>query len=109
MVLEYQITAADLELCQLLVLDTIHFDLVVNELVDVSYYGGALDVHQDEAGDDLSLQGRVGPSGRARIDIELVLVLVRLELVGVPGDQDVAVQLSEDWKTKFISFEFKCR
>ena len=31
-----------------------------------------------------------------RVDVELVLVLVGLELVRVAGDQDVAVQLAVD-------------
>jgi len=41
----------------------------------------------------LPLQGAVGPRGRARVDVELVLVLEGLELVRVPRDEDVHVQL----------------
>ena len=92
-VFEYQIVA--LELCKLLILDPVHFYFVVNELIDVGNNGGALNVHQDEAGDNLGLQGRVGPGGGPGIDIELVLVFVGFKLVGVAGYQDVAVQLSE--------------
>ena len=37
-----------------------------------------------------------------RVDVELVLVLVGLELVGVAGDEDVAIQLTvqggQGWK-----------
>ena len=39
----------------LLVFNPIHFDLVINQLIDVGHYGGALYVHEYEAGDDLSL------------------------------------------------------
>lgn len=37
----------------LLELNPVHLDLVVNELVDVGDDGGALDVHEDEAGGDV--------------------------------------------------------
>ena len=53
----------NIKLCQFLVLDPIYFHFVIDELIDVGYYSGALDVHQDEAGDDLRLEGGVGPGG----------------------------------------------
>ena len=43
--------------------NTINFDFVLNKLIHVGHYCGALDVHQDEAGDDLGLQGRIGSRG----------------------------------------------
>ena len=69
-------------LLRLLELDPVHLDLIVYELVDVGDDSGALDVHEDEAGCDLCLQGRVCPRRAARIDVELALVLVRLKLNG---------------------------
>lgn len=41
----------------------------------------------------LPFQCAVGSCGRTGVDVELVLVLKRLELVCVPGDEDVDVQL----------------
>lgn len=63
------------------VLDPVDFDFVVDELVDVGDYCGALYVHQDEGGHDgvVVLQGGVGARDRARVDVELFLVLVSLE------------------------------
>ena len=56
-----------------LVFYPVNLDLVINELVHVGDHGAALDVHQDEAGDDLSLKGRVSYCCGARVDIKLVL------------------------------------
>lgn len=42
----------------------------------------------------LPFQCAVGSCGRAGVDVELVFVLKRLELVRVPGDEDVDIQLS---------------
>ena len=57
----------------MLVLYPVNLDLVINELVHVGDHGAALDVHQDEAGDDLSLKDRVSYCCGARVDIKLVL------------------------------------
>ena len=76
-----------------LVFNPVHFDLIINELVDVGDHSGALDIHQDEAWDDLCLETTVSSSSRARVDIELVLVFIRLKLVCVSCDHDVTVQL----------------
>ena len=78
----------------LLVFYPVHLDLVIYELVHVGDHGAALDVHQDEAGDDLGLKGRVSSCRGARVDIKLVLMLICLKLVCVPSDQNVTVQLS---------------
>ena len=78
----------------MLVFYPVNLDLVINELVHVGDHGAALDVHQDEAGDDLGLKRRVSSCRRARVNIKLVLMLICLKLVCVPGDQDVTVQLS---------------
>lgn len=42
---------------------------------------------------ELLFQCAVGPSGRTRVDVELVLVLKRFKLVRVAGDEDVDVEL----------------
>lgn len=44
-------------------------------------------------GVNLLFQCAVGSCGRTRVDVELVLVLKRFELVRVAGDEDVDVQL----------------
>ena len=67
----------------LLEFDSIHLDLVINELVDVGDNCGALDVHQDEAGYDLGVKSAVSSCGRAWVHIKLVLMLIRLKLVCV--------------------------
>ena len=77
-----------------LVFYPVNLDFVINELVHVGDHGAALDVHQDETGDDLSLKGRVSSCRGARVNIKLVLMLVRLKLVCVAGNQNVTVQLS---------------
>ena len=51
-----------------------------SHLVHIGDDGGALDVHEDEARDDVGLQGRVGPGGAAGIDVETALVLVSFKL-----------------------------
>ena len=77
----------------LLVFNPINFDLIVNQPIDIRDNGRALDVHKDEAGGDVCVKGRVGPSGRTRIHIELVLVLVSFKLVRVTAYKNVTVQL----------------
>ena len=67
----------------LLVFNPINFDLIVNQLIDIRDNGRALDVHKDEAGGDVGVQGGVGPGGGTRVHIELALVLVSFKLVGV--------------------------
>ena len=67
----------------LLVFNPINFDLIVNQLINIGNHGGALDVHEDEAGGDVGVQGGVGPSCRTRVHIELALVLISFKLVGV--------------------------
>lgn len=42
----------------------------------------------------LPFQCAVGSCGRTRVDVELVFILERLELVRVPGDEDVDIKLS---------------
>ena len=77
----------------LLVFNPIHFNLIVNQLIDIGDDGGALDVHKDEAGGDVGVQGGVGPGGGTRVHIKLVLVLVSFKLVGVTAYKNVTVQL----------------
>ena len=72
-------------------LDPLNFDVVVDELVDVSDDSAALDVHKYEGGHDLVVEGRVRAGDGAGIYVELALVLIRLELVGVAGDEDIAI------------------
>ena len=50
-------------LSKLLVFNPVNLHFLVNQLIHVGHYCGALDVHQDEAGDDLGLQGRIGSCG----------------------------------------------
>ena len=73
--------------------DPLNFDVVVDELVDVSDDCPALDVHKNERWYHLVVQGRVRAGDGARVNVELSLVLVSLELVGVARDEDIAVQL----------------
>ena len=44
--------------------DSLNFDLVVNELVDVGDHSPALDVHQDEGGNHLVVQRAVRTWGK---------------------------------------------
>ena len=67
----------------LLIFNPINLDLIVNQLINIGNHGGALDVHEDEAGGDVGVQGGVGPSCRTRVHIELALVLISFKLVGV--------------------------
>ena len=67
----------------LLVFNPINFDLIVNQLINIGNHGGALDVHEDEAGGDVCVQGRISPSCRTRVHIELILMLISFKLVGV--------------------------
>ena len=39
----------------LLVFNPVNFDLIVNQLIDIGDNGGALDVHEDEAGGDVGV------------------------------------------------------
>ena len=61
----------------------IHFDLIIDKLVHIGDNCGALNVHQNEAWNDLGVEGAVSSCSRARVDIELVLMLIRLKLVCV--------------------------
>ena len=83
----------------LFVFDSLDFDVVVDQLVDISDDGVALNVHQDERRHvDLlrRIARTIGAGDGARIDVEPVLLFVRLEFVRVSGDEDVAVELSVD-------------
>ncbi len=66
-----------------------------------------LDVHEDERGSDVRVDGTESAGDRSRVDVEVALVLVSLELVRLAADQDVAVQLSvqrgQSWKTKCMT------
>ena len=73
--------------------DPLNFDVIIHELVDVSDNSAALDVHKYERRDDLVVEGSIRAGDRAGIDVELSLVLICLELVGVACDEDVAIQL----------------
>ena len=76
-----------------LVLDSVNLDLIIDKLINIGDHSGALDVHEDEAGGDVGVQGGVGSGGGAGVHVELVLVLVRLKLVGVTAYQNVTIQL----------------
>lgn len=79
----------------LLELDPLHLDLVPDQLVHVRYHGAVLDVHQNKGGCDRFGGQRVKrPRSRPGIDEELVLLLVGLEFVRVPRNEDVHVQLA---------------
>ena len=82
--------------CVSFVLDPLHFHLFVNELVNVGDDGRALYIHEDEGGHDgvVGVERVVGTGDGARVDVELVLVFVRLKPVGVTRDQNVTVELS---------------
>ena len=65
--------------------NSVHLDLIINELVDIGDNCGALDVHQDEAWNDLGVKSAVCSSGRAGVHVKLVLMLICLKLVCVTG------------------------
>ena len=69
---------------QLLVLDHVVED---DDLVVL--YG-----HQNEAGHDVAVQGRVSSSRCARVHEVLAVILLHAKLVSVPAYQHVAIQLS---------------
>ena len=79
----------------LLIFYPINFDFIINELVDVSDNCCTLNVHQDEAWNDLRIQSRVSSSGRAWVYVELVFVLIRFKLVCMSSDQNITIKLSE--------------
>ena len=76
-----------------LVLNSVNFDFIVNKLVDVGDDGAALDVHEDEAGDDLRFNCGVSSGRGAGVHIKLVLVLLRFKLVCMSGNENITVQL----------------
>lgn len=84
-----------------LILYSLDFHLVADQLVDVSDDDRALDVHQDEGRYDERVEGVVRAGRRSGVDVEFVLVLVGLELVGVAGYEDVDVQLALNERQRF--------
>ena len=52
-----------------------------------------LDVHEHEGGGDFSVKWTVSSGDGTRVDVEVALVLVSLELVGLAADEDVAIEL----------------
>lgn len=80
----------------LFVLDPFNFDVVGDQLVHVSDDGRTLNVHEDEGRDNLHIDGIVSASSRAGIDVEFILMLVRLEFVRMARDEDVHVELALD-------------
>lgn len=77
----------------LLEVDFVHLHLAVNQLVDVHHHTEPVDVHQHKAWVHVVSDAAVGARGRARVDHHASLVLICLELMAVPGHQDVHVQL----------------
>lgn len=77
----------------LLEVDLVHLHLAVNQLVDVHHHAEPVDVHQHEAWVHVVRDAAVGARSRARVDHHTSLVLICLELVGVPSHQDVHIQL----------------
>lgn len=81
----------------LFVFDSFHLDVVPDQLVHVRDYGGVLNVHQHKRGyHRVHGQGIEGARSRPGIDVEFILLFIRLELVRVSRDQDVHVQLPLD-------------
>lgn len=78
---------------RLLEVDLVDLDLAVDQLVHVDDHAEAVDVHEHEARVHVVGDAAVGARGGAGVDDHSPLVLVRLELVGVPCDEDVHVQL----------------
>jgi len=78
---------------RLLEVNLVHLHLTVDQLVDVHHHAQAINVHQHEARVHVVGDAAVGACGRPGVDHHAALMLVRLELVGVPRHQDVHVQL----------------
>lgn len=71
---------------RLLKLNPVNLDLTINKLVYICDHSSALYVHEDKAGRDVRLQGRVSPGSAARVHVEFTLLLVGFEFVGVAAD-----------------------
>lgn len=86
---------------KLLVFYSLHLHLIADQLIHIGDHCGALDVHQDERWNRRFLERIVSAGCRSGIDVETILVFVRLELVRVTGDEDVHVQLALDERQRF--------
>ena len=67
------------------VLNSVDFDFIIDELVDIGDHCGTLYVHQDKGGNNgvVVLQRGVGACYRTGIDIKLLLMLISLETMRV--------------------------